>query len=337
VSRPHQFVDRASGAAETEHLFADRLVSFLYGRARETVPGLIAAASSARVSGLFGALQFDSKLSTLLGGRKFLERSGIDLTECLEDPGTFTTPRHVFERKIRFDTCRPLPADPRVVVSPADSRVALGSLAEASGLFLKGKFFDFEELLGGDRPEWLATFAGGDFAVFRLTPEQYHYNHCPVAGRVLDVYELGGVYHSCNPAAIVEMVTPLSKNRRTVTILDTDVPGGTGVGKVAMLEVVALLIGRVEQAYSAVGYDDPVALTPGLFVERGAVKSFYRPGSSTDVLLFEPGRVTFAPDLVAHARRPDVLSRFSLGFGQPVVETEVRVRSALAHPALPGV
>lgn len=333
--RPHGFVDRATGRERPEALFADRWVSFLYGRARETVPGLLAAASSPRTTSLFAALQFDSPLSAWLGGRRFLARAGIDLAECRDDPATFTTPRQIFERRIRFETHRPLPADPRTVVCPADARVTLGSLAESSGLFLKGKFFAFEELLGSDHPEWLATFAGGDFAVFRLTPERYHYNHCPVAGRVLAIYEIGGVYHSCNPAAIVELVTPLSKNRRTVTIFDTDVPGGTGVGKVAMIEVVALLIGRVEQRYSVHGYDDPVPVTPGLEVTRGAVKSLYRPGSSTDVLLFQPGRVGFAPDLVAHARRSDVASRFSLGFGQPLVEIDVRVRSPLAQ-ALPG-
>lgn len=331
MSGRHQFVDRTSGAATTEHLFADRLVRFLYGRGRETVPGLLAAAASPRITHLFAALQFDSPLSTLLGGRKFLERAGIDLAECRDDPAGFVTPRQLFERKIRYETCRPLPEDPRQVVSPADARVSLGSLADSSGLFLKGKFFDFPELLGRER--WQQTFTGGDFAVFRLTPEQYHYNHCPVAGQVLDVYELGGVYHSCNPAAIVELITPLSKNRRTVTVFDTDVPGGTGVGKVAMLEVVALLIGRVEGRYSEVGYDDPRPLEIGQFAQRGAVKSLYRPGSSTDVLLFEPGRISFAPDLVHHARRRDVDSRFSLGFGQPLVETEVKVRSALAAPA----
>jgi len=48
--------------------------------------------------------------------------------------------------------------EPRAVVAPADSRVIVGSLTETSGLFLKGKFFDFEELLGTDKEEWLEAF-----------------------------------------------------------------------------------------------------------------------------------------------------------------------------------
>jgi len=114
-------------------------------------------------------------------------------------------------------------------------------------------------------------------------------------------------------------------------VFDTDVPGGTGVGLVAMIEVVALMIGDIVQCYSDVAYDDPVPVVPGLAVARGCPKSLYRPGSSTDVLLFQPGRVCFAADLLHNQRRRDVQSRFSHGFGRPLVETEVRVRSLIAR------
>ena len=58
--------------------------------------------------------------------------------------------------------------------------------------------------------------------MFRLTPEKYHYTHSPVSGRVLDIYSVDGRYYSCNPNAAVQLLTPFSKNRRVVTILDTD-------------------------------------------------------------------------------------------------------------------
>jgi phosphatidylserine decarboxylase len=74
---------------------------------------------------------------------------------------------------------------------------------------------------------------------------------------------------------------------------------------------------------------------PGLFMHKGQPKSLYRPGSSTDVLIFEPGRIDFAEDLVCNQRRRDVASRFSKGFNEPLVETEVAVRSLLARPS-PG-
>jgi phosphatidylserine decarboxylase len=56
-----------------------------------------------------------------------------------------------------------------------------------TGFSLEERFFAYEELLGIDERGWLHVFAGGDFAIFRLTPEKYHYNHTPVAGRVEDL------------------------------------------------------------------------------------------------------------------------------------------------------
>jgi phosphatidylserine decarboxylase len=69
---------------------------------------------------------------------------------------------------------------------------------------------------------------------------------------------------------------------------------------------------------------------PGMFLHKGLPKSLYRPGSSTTVLLFQPGCVQFAHDIVRNMFRPGVQSRFSQGFGRPLVETEVKVRSLIA-------
>ena len=237
---------------------------------------------------LLGLINFDAPLAMgLAGNRRFLAECGVDLEECLQPPEFFDTPRKFFERQIRYWQCRPLHDDPLAVVSPADARVLIGSFREGSLLFLKEKFFDFDEFLGHDKQEWLRAFQGGDFAVFRLTPDKYHYNHVPVAGIVVDTYEIAGGYHSCNPGAVVEIVTPYSKNKRVVTIIDTDVPNGTGLGLVAMVEVVALMIGEIVQAYSSVRYDNPQAVVKGMFLEKGQPKSLYRPGSSTDVLIFQ--------------------------------------------------
>ena len=161
------------------------------------------------------------------GNRRFLYAAGIDWSECLSDPREMGNARAVFERKIRYWECRPMPEGTGAVLSPADSRMVAGSLSTTSALFLKGKFFDYEELLGSEKSSWLKAFRGGDYAVFRLTPDKYHYNHAPVSGRVADIYEIPGRYHSCNPAVSLTLATPCSKNKRVVTVLDTDVPGGS--------------------------------------------------------------------------------------------------------------
>jgi len=242
----------------------------------------------------------------------------------------------MFERKIRYGECRTMPADADAVVSPADARVLAGSFHETSLIFLKDKFFSFEELLGCGNTVWHKAFSGGDFAVFRLTPDKYHYNHTPVAGRVVDFYAIDGDYHSCNPSAVVSVATPYSKNKRVVTIIDTDVPGGTAVGLVAMIEVVALMIGDILQAYSSEGYDAPRQIETGMFLHKGQPKSLYRPGSSTDIVVFQQGRIDFADDILENMRQTGVSSRFTHGFQTPLVETDIRVRSLLGRARKPS-
>ena len=333
----HQYIHRQNKEIMTEQLFADRIVNWLYSKAREQSPALFRAATSAYSSRVLGFINFDLPFThRLTGNKRFLKSCGVDLRECVNSPESFTTPRSIFERKIQYWAYRPQPIANDLVVSPADARLLVGSFQEQDALFIKNKFFDREELLGRHKQQWLNKFEGGDFAIFRLTPDKYHYNHTPVAGTVVDYYELSGTYHSCNPGAVVELVTPYSKNKRVVTIIQTDVPGGTGVGLVAMIEVVALMIGDIVQCYSEREYDNPKTIEPGLFIKRGQPKSLYRPGSSTDILIFEKNRIRFSDDIINNQTHPTAFSRFTQAFESPLVETDVDVRSAIAHSIKQG-
>jgi len=326
----HQYIVRETGEIVSERLIADRTIALLYNRVREQAPRLFRALTSERVSSVLGFLHFDLNLPmTRRRGLRLLGPMGVDGRECLDAQHSFTTPRQVFERKIRYWECRPMDPDPEAVVAPADAKVLIGSLAETPELFIKEKFFSAPELLGEDLP-WHPFFAGGDFAVFRLTPDKYHYNHVPVSGEVIDFYQIDGSFHSCNPGAQIALASLHAKNRRVVTIIDTDVAGGSQVGLVAMIEVVALMIGDIVQCYSESGYDRPQPVVKGMRLGKGCPKSLYRPGSSTDILLFQQEAVTFSADLERNRRRRDVCSRFSLGLGRPLVETDVRVRSTIA-------
>ncbi len=325
----HQYVDRRTGTVVTERLIGDRTVSFVYNRLRENAPTMFKLLTSARISSLLAYCCYDMKGGSPEKYDKVFKQLDIDRRECVEPPGYFTTMRRIFERQIRYWDNRPMQNDSTLIVSPADARLLIGSFAGNSRLFIKDKFFDLQELLGVNG-SWFRQFTGGDFAVFRLTPDKYHYNHFPVSGRVADIYEVDGRYHSCNPLASIAVASIHSKNRRVVTIIDTDVEGGSRVGLVAIIEIVALMIGDIIQAYSTRQYENPQPVRTGLFVKKGCPKSLYRPGSSTDVLIFEPGRMRFCDDLVVYSRRHDVHSRFTEPSNRPLVETDIRVRSPLA-------
>ncbi len=329
----HQYIDRASGNAVRENLLGNAVIAALYSPALEKAAIVTRLASSRYMSRVLGYLNYDNLLfSRATGMLKFLRDSGIQLSEFVGSLSEYDTARTIFERQIRYWNCRPMPANPRAIVCPVDARALVGSMEKSSGLYLKQKFFSFPELLGEGSP-WQRSFAGGDYAVFRLTPEKYHYTHTPASGRVLDFYTVAGRYHPCNPNAAVQLMTPVSKNRRVVTILDTDCPNGSAVGRIAMIEVVALMIGQIEQRYSECRYENPRPIEQGMLLRAGAPKALFRPGSSTVVLLFQRGRIRFAQDLVDNQQRAGVESRFSLTLGEPLTETDVAVRSLLALPA----
>jgi phosphatidylserine decarboxylase len=328
----HQYVERGTGRVCTERPVGDWIVNYLYSKKRERAPLIYQLLGSQWFSDFLGWVNYDFPFGPELWRiRRFLKTCAVDLDECLVKPEELDSARKVFERRIRYWQCRPMVADAMTVVCPADSRVLLGSLKEASTLFIKGKFFEYEEFIGADKPTWLSAFRRADFVVCRLTPDKYHYNHTPVAGVVVDTYDSEGKYHSCNPGAALTIASPYSKNRRVITVIDTDVIDGTCVGLVAMVEVVALMVGDVQQCYSRSEYRNPRAVERGMFLERGCPKSLFRPGSSTTVLLFQQDRVEFAADLIFNTHRTDVESRYSQVLGESLVETDVKVRSVIGR------
>ena len=334
----HQYIIRENHSVQTEQLCVHDAIRFLYSDLRENAQFVFRLLTGARASRWLGYLNYESFIGKkILDTQNFLKLCGIDETECLEDPKKLTSLKKIFERKIRYWECRPMPNDPGSIVSPADARMIYGSLCPDSSLFIKGKFFDYDELIGKNKKRWHATFQCGDFAIFRLTPDKYHYNHTPVAGRIVDFYQILGAYHSCNPYAVSRVITPYSKNKRVITVIDTDVPGGTSIGLVAMIEVVALMIGNIVQCYSKHRYDDPQPVGTGLFIEKGRPKSLFRPGSSTVVLFFEKERVRFADDIKANMRMAGVKSFFNEGFGQDLIETDVKVRSHIGSIIRPPI
>ncbi len=327
----HQFIDRETKQVVTETLKSDKLISKVYSSVRERTPALFNAVTSARMTDFLAYVNYDVPLSTkFTNPLTYAETLNINTDELIDPMETLNTARKMFERKIRFWETRPMTKDQFTVVSPADSKMLFGSFKTTHQLFIKDKFFSFDEIIGVNS-KWLKTFINGDFAVCRLTPDKYHFNHTPVAGVVKDFYEIDGIYHSCNPTATVEVLTPNSKNKRYVTIIDTDVPNGTNIGIVAMIEVVAMMIGAVQQCYSKEKYQKPQEMKVGMFLEKGCVKSLFNPGSSTDILLFEKDKIEFCEDLRENIVRQDASSRFSQVCGKTIVETDLKVRSTIAR------
>lgn len=95
------------------------------------------------------------------------------------------------------------PWDDSVAVSPADCRmVCYTTLAEAAEVWVKGRAFTVETLLGPEGRDVAPLFAGGSIVVARLAPQDYHRWHMPVTGRIVRQYAIDGALYTVNPIAI---------------------------------------------------------------------------------------------------------------------------------------
>lgn len=208
----------------------------------------------------------------------FVEQFGIDLSEARES--SFPSFNAFFERKLK-PGARPFDPDPAVLTSGGDGKVLVyPRLAEDERLPIKGTACSPAALLLDDAVA--ARFRGGSGLVLRIAPYDYHRFHFPEGGQAGPARRIRGEYHSVNPIALAKVPDLFCRNKREVTLVESD-----RFGTYAMIEVGALTVGTIVQTYA-----------PGR-VERGQEKGNFRYGGSTVVMFFEPGRVEFDADLVA--------------------------------------
>ena len=330
----HQYVQRHTSGIVDESLLADRVIRFLYSSERENPSLLQRALATPKVTEWLAHWEFDRHLSEPAQRiAAVVKRLSINTSEILGGTAQMRTLRDLFERKIRYWDARPLPEKEALIVSPADGKALPFAANVESSLPIKEKFIGMGPLLADCNPWGDAIDATNGIAgvVVRLTPDVYHYTHAPVSGHVISHRSVEGAFHSCNPIAATRLLSSYPRNRRTVTVYDTDVQDGTGVGIVVQADVAAMMIGQIVSCYSALQYDNPMPLRPGMWVERGSPVSLFRPGSSTSIVLWKGSRAAIASELIANSERADLRSRFSDWLQTAWVETALRVRQPISE------
>ena len=203
----------------------------------------------------------------------------IRTAEFADPVAAFRSFNDFFIRRLRPDA-RPFSTDPRDVVSPADARVLVYPRLDGGTLLpVKGAPFTVAALLGRPAPQ----FDGGAALVCRLCPADYHRFHYPCAGIVTDAWDLPGRYHSVNPIAVARGLDIFPVNLRRVTLLDGR------AGPVAYVEVGAFGVGSIIHTHAGGGFS------------KMTEKGYFQFGGSSLVLVFAPGRLNFAADLLAHS------------------------------------
>jgi phosphatidylserine decarboxylase len=294
--QPIEVFNRYTGAVEREPVFGERWLRLTY----ENPVGrraLLPLAKRAFVSRFFGWRMDRPGSARQIAA--FIEQFGLDVREFAEAPGTFRTFNEFFVRRLK-PAARPVDADPRSVVFPADGRhLGFPDVGTVDRVYAKGQAFRLGELLGDD--ELGRRFARGSLVISRLCPTDYHRFHFPCGGRFVSTRPIGGPLFSVNPIAVRRSLHHLVGNKRVVSVLES-----RACGTVVLLEIGATCVGSI---VASVG--------PGTDVAKGDEKGCFRFGGSCVMTLFEAGRVRLAGDLCAqtadgrelYAHMGDVMGR----------------------------
>lgn len=222
--------------------------------------------------------------------RDFINFHQLDMSEVLLPIEKFRTFNQFFYRALK-DDARPCsaPNEPKVVVSPADCRcVVFDRLEEATSIWVKGREFSIERLLGNAYPEDAARYKNGALGVFRLAPQDYHRFHVPVDGIMGEPRTIEGEYYTVNPMAIRSALDVYGENVRVLVPIDSVVHG-----RVMVVCVGAMMVGSTV-----------ITRRAGDKVGRAEELGYFKFGGSTLLVLFEEGVINFDSDLTANSKGP---------------------------------
>lgn len=217
----------------------------------------------------------------------FINFHQLDMSEVLRPTDQFKTFNEFFYRELK-PGARPCsaPNDPHVIVSPADCRsVVFNRLEDAQRIWVKGREFSVERLLGNAYPQDAKRYQNGALGIMRLAPQDYHRFHIPVDGVMGEPKLIDGEYYTVNPMAIRSALDVYGDNIRVCVPIDS-----VCHGRVMVICVGAMMVGSTV-----------ITRKKGDKVKRAEELGYFKFGGSTILLLFEPGVMRFDEDLIANS------------------------------------
>jgi phosphatidylserine decarboxylase len=154
----------------------------------------------------------------------FIAFHALDVTEILRPLEDFKTFNEFFYRQLK-PTARPVsePDNNARMVSCADCRMmAFDTVTSATQIWIKGRDFSVEKLLGPNYKDVADRYEGGALGIFRLAPQDYHRFHSPVSGTVGKMTMIEGEYYTVNPQAIRTSLDVYGENVRKVVPIQSE-------------------------------------------------------------------------------------------------------------------
>ncbi len=230
--------------------------------------------------------------------RIFAKSYSVNLDEAEGSIGDYPTFAQFFTRRLKPEA-RSIDRDPNVIISPVDGCVSqAGAIESGQCLQAKGISFPVEKLLADGKRA--AAFNGGQFVTLYLSPRDYHRFHAPIAGKVTAYQYIPGEFWPVNAASVALKDALFAVNERLVTYLETE------VGTIAYVAVGATCVARIHATYESIvthlgEHAHGRVLARPVEVEKGGEIGMFEMGS-TIIMLFEPGRVRFEPQLKPEAQ-----------------------------------
>lgn len=216
-------------------------------------------------------VKFDSPLSAR-EIPQFIAFHNLRMDEVREPLENFKTFNEFFYRKLKEDA-RPIADkdDPTTLVSSADCRLmAFSSITEATKVWIKGREFTVDRLLGEKYKDKLQNYRqGGSLVIFRLAPQDYHRFHCPADATILDISMIQGQYYTVNPMAIRSAIDVYGENVRAVVQFQSK-----EFGIFYCVCIGAMMVGSIN-----------LVVKKGDQVKRGDEFGYYAFGGSTNVCM----------------------------------------------------
>jgi phosphatidylserine decarboxylase len=214
----------------------------------------------------------------------FARQNHVPMDEAAVPNGGFKSFNDFFIRRLKPGS-RPLPADPRALIAPADSRLKAFPLNTQTVLDVKGHRLTVADLTAG--ADVARQFSDGICLQFRLAPCDYHRFGYICDGMQGEMRNVPGRLYSVSPLAMALRPFIWGQNFRQWCIIES----GT-LGPVLEIDVGATNVGSIVQHQPAGGP-----------CERGAEKGYFQLGGSTVLIILPPGRVELDPDIEKYSRR----------------------------------
>jgi phosphatidylserine decarboxylase len=277
---PIYVIDRQTGKKIEEKVFGGGALKTLYGSVFAK-PLVHFISRIPLVSSLYGFWQnqFFTKRNIL----PFIETYHVDASEFRIPVNEFRSFNDFFIRKLKPE-CRPIDSGTNTAIMPADGRYRFfQDISAVDGFVVKGEKFNITTLLGDEKLS--QRYARAAMVMARLCPVDYHRFHFPVNSVAGPCRLINGYLYSVNPIAVRQNIHIFTQNKRVITELDSP-----EFGKVLFIEIGATNVGTINQTYEA-----------NFTYQKGDEKGYFSFGASALIVLFEPGRITFDPDLVAQS------------------------------------